>query len=207
MTIAEYAVDDVEEEALEFRLIFSQAGAELIEALRIRVWGSLPGVTMSSPSRGRVDLRWLMPLLKLPPVLAEPGEFLRHVLAAPVPLDLALLGAETENSVRSWTERHGLMLGTVGEFLTHPRPLVDLLKLLKDFAKDNRIDPESPWPREVSTVLYYASIAAGLARCGHRISSQDDETLRQGFQWGIDQPWVDESLRELFRGGLESLGS
>jgi hypothetical protein len=36
-------------------------------------------------------------------------------------------------------------------------------------------------------------------RLGIRISEQSDESLLHGIQWVIDQPWVDEKTRTLFR--------
>jgi hypothetical protein len=98
------------------------------------------------------------------------------------------------------------VLKSFGDLLYHPNPLPELLELAKEFAKEHRADAESPLPREVATVLYYASIAAALARCGRRITRHDDATLRKGFQWGCEQPWVDEATRGLLREGLQQVG-
>jgi hypothetical protein len=98
-----------------------------------------------------------------------------------------------------------LVLRSFGELLHHRNPLPELLELAKEFAKECRTEVESPLPRALATVLYYASIAAALARCGRRITHHDDATLRQGFQWGCAQPWVDEATRELLREGLRTL--
>ena len=97
------------------------------------------------------------------------------------------------------------MLKSFGDLFAHPHPLVELLELVKDFAKEHRTDAESPLPREVATVLYYASIAVALVRCGHRITRHDDTTLRQGFQWCIDQAWVDEPVRNMLHEGMVRL--
>jgi RNA polymerase sigma-70 factor (ECF subfamily) len=204
--IAEYADDEVEAEVRDFREIFSRAGAELVENLRIQLWNSLPEITMSTFDHQRVNLRLLAQLMNLPATPAEPGALLRHLLAAPVPLDLSALGADTAGKVRAWADSQGLLLKSFGDLFAHPHPLVDLLELVKDFAKEHRTDAESPLPREVATVLYYTSIAVALTRCGQRITRHDDATLRQGFQWGIDQPWVDETVRGMLRGGLEQIG-
>jgi RNA polymerase sigma-70 factor (ECF subfamily) len=205
--IAEYAEDgEVEAEAEHFHVIFSQAGAELVEELRIHLWNSLPEMTMSTFDRERVDVRLLAQLMNLPATPADPGAQLRHLLAAPVPLDLGALGADAA-CIRAWADSQGLLLKSIGDLFAHPHPLVDLLALVKDFAKENRTDAESPLPREVATVLYYTSIAVALYRCGQRISRHDDTALRQGFQWGIDQAWVDEPVRVLLREGLKCLSS
>jgi DNA-directed RNA polymerase specialized sigma24 family protein len=200
--IEEYANTDLEGEIQDFREIFARAGAELVENLRIQLWNLLPEITMSTLDPERIDPRLLAELLHLPATPDEPGATLRHLLAAPVPLDLSALTATSAGKIRSWADAQGLLLKSVGDLFTHPHPLVELLELVKDFAKEHRTDPESPMPRAVATALYYASIAVALVRCGQRITRHDDATLLQGFQWGIDQPWVDEPVRNLLREGL-----
>ena len=86
--VEEYADGDAEDEAREFREIFFQAGADLIENLRIQLWNSLPEITMSTFDSERVDLRLLSRLMNLAAAPGEPGARLRHLLTAPVPLDL-----------------------------------------------------------------------------------------------------------------------
>jgi hypothetical protein len=127
-------------------------------------------------------------------------------LTAPVPLDLGAVDAALAGRARAWAEGQGLVLKSFGDLLHHPNPLPELLELAKEFAKEHRTDPESPLRREVATVLYYASIAVALARCGRRITRHDDATLVQGFRWGREQPWVDEATRGLLREGLRALG-
>jgi DNA-directed RNA polymerase specialized sigma24 family protein len=204
--IEEYADGDAEDEARGFRDIFFQAGSQLVENLRVQLWNLLPEITMSSLDPERMDLHLVAQLLNLPATLGDPGAVLGQLLAAPVPLDLSALTTANAGKIRSWADSQGPLLKSFGDVFTHPQPLVDLLELIKDFAKEHRTDKESPLPRDVATVLYYASIAVALGRCGQRITRHDDATLRQGFQWGIDQPWVDERIRHLLRTGLRSLG-
>ncbi len=205
--LAEEAGEDVEEEAREFRRIFSAASAELIEQLRIHLWNDFPEVTVSTSHHIRIVPTALAQMLELPRPSADPAELLRHLLTAPVPLDLGAVDASLVGRMPTWVEGQRLVPESFGDLLHHPDPLPELLELLKDFAKDNRNDAESPLPREVATVLYYASIAVALTRCGRRITRHDDATLRQGFQWGCDQPWVDEATRGLLHAGLKALGS
>jgi hypothetical protein len=204
--LVEYAGDEIEAEAQDFRQIVVGTGAELIEELRTQFWNDVPEVTMSSADRSRTDPLALTRLLELPRPPDDAAALLRHVLTAPLPLDLAAVDAGLAGKAREWAEGQELVLRSLGELLHHPNPLPELLELAKEFAKDNRNDPESPLPREVATVLYYASIAVTLARCGRRITRHDDATLRQGLEWGCAQPWVDEATRGLLREGLARLG-
>ena len=55
---------------------------------------------MSTSDSERVDLRLLSRLMNLPAAPAEPGALLRHLLTAPVPLDLGALTAEEPLAAR-----------------------------------------------------------------------------------------------------------
>jgi RNA polymerase sigma-70 factor (ECF subfamily) len=204
--LGENADGEAEDEARDFRRIVAQAGAELLERLRVQFWNDVPEVTLSADAEPRTDVAALTRLLELPRQPVDAAAQLQHVLTAPLPLDLGAVDAALAGRARAWAEGHGLALRSFGELLHHPEPLPELLELAKEFAKENRNDPESPLSREVATVLYYASIAAALARCGRRITRHDDATLRQGLHWGCMQPWVDEATRCLLRDGLERLG-
>jgi DNA-directed RNA polymerase specialized sigma24 family protein len=196
-----------ESEALDFRKIIAGAGAELLESIRTYLWNTVPEVTMMPSQRASLDTSMLAHVLELASQPPDFAELLQQALAAPVPLDLAALGPSLAGSVHAWAKEQTLVLRSLADLLYHPNPLPELLDVAKRYAKDLRTDPHSPMPREVATVLYYGCIATALTRCGRRITSQSDEVLQQGFQWGFDQQWVDETLRRLLREGLERLRS
>jgi hypothetical protein len=202
--LAGYAGDDVDAEAADFRRLLSEAGAELLEQLRIDLWKDIPEVTMSSSNTTPIAGS-LARLLELPRPPESTAALLQQVLTGPMPLDLSAADEPAAAAARAWAEEQGLMLNSFAGVLLHPRPLPELLELVKDFAKEHRTDPESPLGREVATALYYATIAVALARCGRRITRHDDDTLRQGFRWGCEQPWVDEATRGLLREALHQL--
>ena len=93
------------------------------------------------------------------------------------------------------------------DLLHHPRPPIELLRLTKDFAKLNHVDPSSLVPPEVSLLLYYGCIIVALLRCNQRISKLADDDLRNGLNWAVKQPWADQETRSLFREGLTLLRS
>ena len=78
-----------------------------------------------------------------------------------------------------------------------PQPPLELLELVKDFAKANADHPENGLPKEIAAVLYYGCIAAALVRLKARISKLSDAELRRGLGWAVEQPWVDEETRQL----------
>jgi DNA-directed RNA polymerase specialized sigma24 family protein len=204
-TLMDFGDGEAEIEAQQFRWVFSQAGSELVEKLRVQLWDCLPELSARRAGLDRGRLPLMAHLGTLPYTAGEPREMLRDSLSAPLSLDTTVLEPEIAEKVGAWIESQRVKPTTFANLFEHPRPLLDLLEFIKDYAKENRTDAESPMLREVSTVLYYVSISVALTRCGQRITSHDDAGLRQGFQWVIDQVWVDENLRQLLHEGIQSL--
>lgn len=127
----------------------------------------------------------------------ELGALLRHQLAAPVEVSLENLPPDLAWQLKGLSDAEGLLLKSYADLFAHPRPPLALLRLVKEFAKAAEAAPAGPLPREVGRVLYYASIAAALARWNERITGLDEAALRQGFEWVQEQPWVDAGTREL----------
>lgn len=92
--------------------------------------------------------------------------------------------------------------GSVRELLESPTPDPEILIAAKDFAKRR---PRNLFPPEMALLLYYGSIAAAIVRCGQRITKLRDDDLRNGFTWAIKQPWVPQSICELFRQAISRL--
>lgn len=143
-----------------------------------------------SPARlaGLMDLRLDA---ARPWVAAELGDILHHQLHAAVAVDLAALDPTLAPKLRELAVARGLVLSSFGDLLRHPQPPLELLGLVKEFAKANRHHPRSPLPAEVATVLYYAAIAAALVACGTRITRLSDARLCEGWHWVQAQPWID----------------
>ena len=87
---------------------------------------------------------------------------------------------------------------TFGEVLWAERPAVELLTLIKDYAKSKRADLAAGMPGEVASALYYTTIAAARVRAGASITTLDEKTLVEGVNWALGQPWLDERTRALF---------
>ncbi|MFQ5495688.1 MAG: hypothetical protein ACE5EX_09950 [Phycisphaerae bacterium] len=141
-------------------------------------------------------------------VLWRPEELaaiLRHQLAAPIEYDLSAMGRDKAHKLRTSAASKGLLLKSFADLLHHPHPPLELLAMTKQFAKAARADPKSSVPVEITTLLYYACIAAALVRCRERITGLDDAAIKEGFEWGRTQPWVDEATAGLFTAGLEAL--
>lgn len=135
----------------------------------------------------------------------ELGAILEHQLAAPVQFDLEALEPGVGGRLARLAESQGLLLRSFGDLLLHPYPPVELLVLTKRFAKAYGSHPDSPLPREISMLLYYASILVALMRCGQRITELDDSVLREGATWLIAQGWVDPRMKALLKEGVSTL--
>ena len=129
----------------------------------------------------------------------ELGAILQHQLSADLPLDLGVMPPERVSHLKSLCGVNGLPLNSFGDLFLHPHPPVELLRLVKDFAKSNRHKPCGPIPQEIATVLYYASIAAALAHTGCRITKMRDAGLSAGFAWVKSQPWMVKEVCGLMR--------
>ena len=135
-----------------------------------------------------------------PPAPAWSQEDLRamlaHQLATPLVYDLSadrdsheLLGRLHESADRD-------RLPCFADLLADRAVPVELLTLVKRFAKAQLKSQDDALPREIASVLYYAAIAAGL-RTGVRVTHLDDAQLRAGLKWVVQQPWVDPTLQSL----------
>jgi len=136
----------------------------------------------------------------------ELGSILRHQLDSPLGLDLGNFAPESKGTLDALRPSASIPLNTFGDLLRHPHPPLEVLKLTKEFAKANRNNPQSTLPPEIATVVYFAAIVVALMRCGQRITALDDQALRQGVEWIVAQPWIDELSRSLFREALTVIG-
>jgi hypothetical protein len=134
---------------------------------------------------------------------ADPALILKHQLEAPLADELSSPICGPEGRATPLVNLDP-SLKTFADLLYHADPPLDLLKRTKEFAKSCRAYPEL-LPPVVSTVIYYAAIAVARLRHHVMITELDDARLKNGLQWSIDQPWVDEKLRGLFREGITSL--
>jgi hypothetical protein len=135
----------------------------------------------------------------------EAGELeavLRHQLASPLRYNLA----PPDNSPTP-LERDAFVEGSVADLLCHPHPSMDHLERLKRFAKAHAVDAQSPLPREIAMLLYYAAIVVALVRCNARITDLDDAALCRGIDGMLASPWIDPPTRDLLAAGRARLGT
>ena len=125
-------------------------------------------------------------------------------LDTPLLPDLAAApGAEPERLVRLTGAEQPPR--TFLALLNDPQPAEELLGAVKAWAKHIRDVPANPLSPGPATVLYYAAIAAAMARLGRCITTLPDTELRGGFAWSRQQRGA-ERLGELFAAALRKIG-
>jgi hypothetical protein len=137
----------------------------------------------------------------------ELAAIFRHQMSAPMVVDLGAFDERTAQRLRRLSEAQGLLLKSFGDLFQHPAPSVELLELVKEFAKANVDHPESGLPGEIAAALYYTSIAAALVRLDRRISQLPDGDLQIGLKRTLAQGWLDEKTRELLGQALAKVSA
>lgn len=132
----------------------------------------------------------------------ELGALLEHQWNAPLEADLGQLAPERALLLKRLCEADHLLLKSYGELFAHPMPPIEILEMIKDYAKRQLARPNLELPEEMAMVLYVLSVVVARLRCGQRITSQPDETVRSNIQSVLTQPWVTEPVARLLREGL-----
>jgi len=120
-----------------------------------------------------------------------------HQLGAEVETDLAAI----EGASAASGSMHEFAGKSFRQLLQHEHPPVELLRLTKEFAKQTLKDTQERHLKQLASALYYATYAAGLTRCGTRIGSTKNPDLESGFQWALNQPWLDTGTKSLLNEG------
>ena len=131
---------------------------------------------------------------------------LEHQLDAKIDFDLIRFGESRAEDLRQQLGSvKGPAIRTFRDLLEHPSPPIELLDATRRFAKSCRSRAEGPLPDEIATVLYFASAVVAMVKCERRISRLDDDGLRYALDWALEQPWLDDSIRDLFARGRQTL--
>jgi hypothetical protein len=98
-------------------------------------------------------------------------------------------------------------LKALGDLFAHPAPPIELLDAVKRWGRRATRDEASSLPSEITSLVYFAAIAAALVRHNQRISKSDDATLQYGFDRVLRQPCRHERLVALIRAAAKQIGS
>ncbi len=132
-------------------------------------------------------------------VRGELGAILRHQLATPLYIGLAYLDPSEARRIEKQASTGDLLLTSLHDLLYSEAPPLTLLMAAKSYAKRSRLGCGAMLPKEVASVLYFASIAVALVRCQEPISSLSTERVLMGLGWSLGQTWLDAELRVLLK--------
>lgn len=135
----------------------------------------------------------------------ELAAIFRHQISTPMLVDLGSFDPRTATRLKTVSEAQGLLLKSFADLFHHPTPPVELLEIVKDFARANLDHPESGLPAEIASALYYTCIAAALVHLGTRISKLPDGDLQRGLSWTREQTWLDVKTKELLAQALDKI--
>ncbi len=139
---------------------------------------------------------------------ADLHAILCHQLDAEVEFDLTHFGGVAKETMASVAASgDATKPRTFGQLLTEAAPPLEMLDMIRRFAKRSRTQGLEGMPEEIATVLYYAAIAAARLRHRESISKLDDAALMDGIDWALQQSWVAEPLRDLFSETIEAIRS
>ena len=100
---------------------------------------------------------------------------------------------------------HELHDGTAADLLASASPPIETLESLKLEYGNYARNLKSPLPTKISTVFYFATIAAALVRKQQRISSSPDAVLREGFDMTLAESFLDDDTRSLVSAAVAAL--
>jgi hypothetical protein len=135
----------------------------------------------------------------------ELAALFRHQMSAPVLMDLGSFDPRAAGRLKTLSAAQGLLLSSFADLFNHPSPPIQLLQMVKDFAKANMEHSAGGLPAEIAAALYYASIAAALVHLDARISQLADAPLRSGLLWTQEQSWLDEKTKALLAAAVKKL--
>jgi len=133
------------------------------------------------------------------------GAIYGHLLSTQLGREFAGAGASWRRVMEVVDVGEGVLRQRFQEVLFGPNPTCGQLELVKRYAKVKWRAREGQLPAEVAIALYFVSIACGVTRCGQRISTLDDATLRRGFAHLLRAGWLDGPSRDVLKEALRSL--
>jgi len=94
---------------------------------------------------------------------------------------------------------------TLADLFADPQPPIEILEAAKSFSRQQTRRSAEGLPTDISSAVYFASIAAAQVRLGQSITKSDELVLEQGYRSLVGRPWLDNGLRELLTQALAGL--
>ena len=133
---------------------------------------------------------------------AELGAILAHQWRAPLEADLTGQAKGQSRRLALLCDAEHLLIKSFGDVFGHQLPPIELLVMIKDFAKRNLSHTDAELPDEIAKLLYVLSVVVARTRCGSSITTQDDATVRRNIESVLAQPWLTTEVIGVLHEGL-----
>jgi hypothetical protein len=80
--------------------------------------------------------------------------------------------------------------------------LPGLLGRMKSYVKQLHHRPDHAVPTIIAPLFYTIFSVLAMTRCGVSLHTIDHASLVGNINWFLDQPWIDDRLRPLFKAGI-----
>lgn len=208
--VAEYTEreEEIEDEIRELRQTLSVAGPLDLPVAYGRSSGtdaqtaeSLAAIDETGPQ----DLAAMLEVRDERDSLWDPeelGHLLRHQLSQPLDAFLKNIDGIPSPTLAPQLSTEDAPLVTLSDLFRHPKPPLELLQAVKRVARSSVKVEVTAVPVDISSVLYFAAIAAALVHHGTRITKSGDDVLRYGLQVMLERAWLDDDTRRLLRDAI-----
>jgi len=137
----------------------------------------------------------------------EFGVMLGHQLGTSLAVSVSRLDAARGLGTQQMLEQLGSPSMTFFEALTRGGATVEVLGVVKWFAKECLTSTDPLLPRPIAVYLYVLSIVTALRLHGARISTTPEHKLETDLAWLAGQPWLFGAARGLIEAALAWLQS
>ncbi len=87
--------------------------------------------------------------------------------------------------------------GSLGQLVSEQSLPLSLCEKYKTVGKHLARGENDNVPRELGSALYYLCIAAGMTRYDRRLTELSDNELISGFNWMLEQNWLDQATHQV----------
>lgn len=95
--------------------------------------------------------------------------------------------------------------GTLYNCLFVDDPSLDAFKAIKEWANQLRSRNDKTLPADMANGVYYLVLAVAYVRCNEKITGMSRDSMRAGFVWLKEQPWLDERVLEIVDSAITTL--
>ena len=95
--------------------------------------------------------------------------------------------------------------GTLRQLIDDPAAPIELFQRVKDWVNVSRLGGDVILPENVANGVYFLVLAAAFVHTGQQITGLEHYDLRTGYDWLLDQVWLEDAYRPLVQEAIDKL--